>query len=203
MIFAFSCQIIWTVMGYIAISSETMDLETRKNLILWGGFILALGNGTVEAFINPVVATMFTKAKTKWLNILHAGWPGGLVLAGMLVILMEEAAWENKILLIAIPAVIYFVMLIKQTFPVQERVSAGVSYKGMLSEFGFLGGLVAAFVIFLQLDDSLKICSFMGADVDLCGDGNRSWSLHEKLGKTAYVCASFNHDASRYDGDRN
>ncbi|MDA7608894.1 MFS transporter [Akkermansiaceae bacterium] len=155
MIFAFSCQIIWTVMGYIAISSETMDLDTRKNLILWGGFILALGNGTVEAFINPVVATMFTKAKTKWLNILHAGWPGGLVLAGMLVILMEEAAWENKILLIAIPAVIYFVMLIKQTFPVQERVSAGISYKGMLSEFGFLGGLVAAFVIFLQLDDSL------------------------------------------------
>ena len=125
MIFAFSCQIIWTVMGYIAISSETMDLDTRKNLILWGGFILALGNGTVEAFINPVVATMFTKAKTKWLNILHAGWPGGLVLAGMLVILMEEAAWENKILLIAIPAVIYFVILIKQTFPVQERVSAG------------------------------------------------------------------------------
>ncbi|MDB4543983.1 hypothetical protein N9Z82_03415, partial [Akkermansiaceae bacterium] len=38
MIFAFSCQIIWTVMGYIAISSETMDLDTRKNLILWGGF---------------------------------------------------------------------------------------------------------------------------------------------------------------------
>ena len=155
MIFAFACQIIWTVMGYMAISSADMDIETRKKLLMAGGFILALGNGTVEAFINPVVATMFTKAKTKWLNILHAGWPGGLVVAGMLVIFMEDNPWEQKLLLIAIPAIIYFFMLIKQTFPVQERVSAGVSYKDMLAEFGFLGGLVAAFVIFLQLNESL------------------------------------------------
>ena len=155
MIFAFACQIIWTVMGYMAISSADMDIETRKKLLMAGGFILALGNGTVEAFINPVVATMFTKAKTKWLNILHAGWPGGLVVAGMLVIFMEDNPWEQKLLLIAIPAIIYFLMLIKQTFPVQERVSAGVSYKDMLSEFGLLGGLVAAFVIFLQLNESL------------------------------------------------
>ena len=157
MIFAFSCQIIWTIMGYIAIASADMDVDTRKSLLLWGGFILALGNGTVEAFINPVVATMFTKAKTKWLNILHAGWPGGLVVAGILVMLMKESPWEQKLLLIAIPAIIYFIMLIKETFPVQERVSAGVSYKDMLGEFGLLGGLVAAFVIFLQLDDSLDV----------------------------------------------
>ena len=155
MIFAFACQIIWTVMGYMAIASADMDVETRKKLLMVGGFILALGNGTVEAFINPVVATMFTKAKTKWLNILHAGWPGGLVVAGMLVIFMENNPWEQKLLLIAIPAIIYFIMLIKQNFPIQERVSAGVSYKDMLSEFGFLGGLVAAFVIFLQLSESL------------------------------------------------
>ena len=90
MIFAFACQIIWTIMGYWSWQSPplTWILLTRKNLLYWGGFILALGNGTVEAFINPVVATMFTKAKTKWLNILHAGWPGGLVVAGMLVIFM-------------------------------------------------------------------------------------------------------------------
>ena len=37
----------------------------------------AVANGTVESFINPVVATAFRKEKAKWLNILHAGWPGG------------------------------------------------------------------------------------------------------------------------------
>ena len=49
-------------------------------MLYWGTFILALGNGTVEAVINPAVATIYPKEKTKWLNILHAGWPAGLVL---------------------------------------------------------------------------------------------------------------------------
>ena len=33
--------------------------------LYWGSVILGLGNGTVEAFINPVVTTMFKKDKTK------------------------------------------------------------------------------------------------------------------------------------------
>ena len=93
-------------------------------MLYWGGLVLALGNGTVEAFINPVVATMFTKDKTKWLNILHAGWPGGLVIAGIAVIVMgPETSWQLKTGIIIIPAVIYFLMLIGQNFPVQERVA--------------------------------------------------------------------------------
>ena len=33
---------------------------------------------------------MFSRDKTKWLKILHAGWPGGLVIAGMLTIFLNE-----------------------------------------------------------------------------------------------------------------
>ena len=40
-------------------------------------FLFSLGNGTCEAVINPLTATLFPKNKTHWLNILHAGWPGG------------------------------------------------------------------------------------------------------------------------------
>ena len=43
---------------------------------------VARASALVEAVINPVVATLFPNEKTKWLNILHAGWPGGLVLGG-------------------------------------------------------------------------------------------------------------------------
>ena len=77
------------------------------SLLYWGSVILGLGNGTVEAFINPVVTTMFKKDKTKWLNILHAGWPGGLVIGGILTILMalRLLKLENPWYLIAIPAV--------------------------------------------------------------------------------------------------
>ncbi len=151
MVFAFVCQAIWTVMGIGGLMVAESDPEMAKKLIFWGGLVLALGNGTVEAFINPVVATMYDKEKTKWLNILHAGWPGGLVIAGIITISLHSAPWTVKLATIAIPAVIYFLILIKQTFPVQERVAAGVSYRDMLSEFGILGALVVAFLVTLQL----------------------------------------------------
>ncbi|MDP7266899.1 MAG: MFS transporter [Pirellulales bacterium] len=154
MVLAFFGHICWAAMGITAyFVAEGGDKETAFNLLYWGSLVLALANGTVEAFINPVVATMFNKEKTKWLNILHAGWPGGLVLAGMVTIFIDTVPWWVKVGLIAIPAVVYFVMLIKCTFPVQERVASGVSYREMLSEFGVLGAAVVGFLITLQLMD--------------------------------------------------
>ena len=152
MIFAAVCQVTWAGMGITGLSVASENPELAKKLIYWGGLILALGNGTVEAFINPVVATMFDKEKTKWLNILHAGWPGGLVIAGVITILMGGASWQLKLGIIVIPALIYFLVLVKCRFPVQERVAAGVSYRDMLKEFGFLGAAVVAFLVVLQLD---------------------------------------------------
>jgi MFS family permease len=123
-------------------------------LLTIGSIILGLGNGTVEAFINPVVATMFSKNKTQWLNILHAGWPGGLVIGGILTILLGVQAaddWRILIYLIAIPAAVYLVMLFKAEFPVNERVASGTSYREMLAEFGVIGAGIAGFLIFKQL----------------------------------------------------
>jgi hypothetical protein len=45
--------------------------------LYWAAFVGALGKGSVEGVINPVVATLYPRQKTKWLNILRAGWPGG------------------------------------------------------------------------------------------------------------------------------
>ncbi|MHC4946416.1 MAG: MFS transporter [Planctomycetota bacterium] len=117
-------------------------------MLYWGTFILALGNGTVEAVINPVVATIFTKDKTKWLNILHAGWPGGLVLGGLLALIMgPETSWKWKVGLILIPVAIYGIMLIKCKFPIHERVKAGVSYKAMLQEAGIIGAAIVVIIM--------------------------------------------------------
>jgi hypothetical protein len=130
-------------------------------MLYWGSLILGLSNGTVEAYINPVVATMFTFNKTKWLNILHAGWPGGLVLAGIITIAIDAFApatpWSIKLGIIALPAVVFFIMLIGTRFPVQERVAAGVSYREMLAEFGVLGAMVVGFMLTLQLIDFFSV----------------------------------------------
>jgi MFS family permease len=154
MIIAFLGHIIWAAMSVSAyFLSQGGDKQMALQLLYWGSLILALGNGTVESFINPVVATMFYREKTKWLNILHAGWPGGLVIAGMMTIFIDHVPWWIKVGLIALPAVVYFLVLLPMRFPVQERVASGVSYRDMLSEFGILGALVVGFLIVLQIMD--------------------------------------------------
>ena len=162
MLFSFVCYVIYSACALKAYSLVSglsgAELEAGQQAawgwLYWGSVILGLGNGTVEAFINPVVATMYKKEKTKWLNILHAGWPGGLVIGGMLTIAfggMAAEDWRILIYLIAGPAVIYLLMLMNKEFPVNERVSSGVTYRDMLAEFGVIGCAIAGFLIFKQL----------------------------------------------------
>ncbi|MBC7851746.1 MAG: MFS transporter [Chitinophagaceae bacterium] len=121
-------------------------------MLYLGTFIVALGNGIVEAVVNPVVATMFPRDKTKWLNILHAAWPGGLVLGGIIALLMgPEVRWEYKIGLILLPTIAYGVMMLSRRFPINERVEAGVSYKQMLQQVGAIGALIIVSLIVFQL----------------------------------------------------
>ncbi len=143
MVFAFLCHV----------SSALLTIFANGFWMLYlGTFIVALGNGTVEAVINPVVATMFPKEKTKWLNILHAGWPGGLVLGGIIALFMgAETKWEYKIALILLPTIVYGIMMLARKFPLNERVQAGVSYKEMLQEVGAIGTLIIVSLIVFQL----------------------------------------------------
>ena len=164
MIFSFICYGVYAALALWAHSSvagtglegEALAAAQAKGLKLltFGSIILGLGNGTVEAFINPVVATMFHQAKTKWLNILHAGWPGGLVLGGLITLWLGDKAtddWRLLIYIIAIPAVVYLLMLIAAKFPVSERVAGGATYREMLAEFGVIGAAIASFLVLKQL----------------------------------------------------
>ncbi len=155
--FSFACYAIYAVLALQAhsvISADPNAKEKAYNLLYWGSVILGLGNGTVEAYINPVVATIFRRDKTKWLNILHAGWPGGLVIGGLITLALgskTQEDWRVLVYVIAIPAVIYVAMLAKATFPVNERVASGTSYKEMLAQLGILGAAVAGYFITAQL----------------------------------------------------
>lgn len=165
MVFSFLCYAIYLVMASMAygaiqgVSGEALHAAQQKgyNLLYWGSIILGLGNGTVEAFVNPVVATLFRNAKVKWLNRLHAGWPAGLVLGGLITIGMSDTAakgdWRLVLGLIGIPAVAFFFLLIGAKFPVNEREQAGVSYRDMLAELGIFGALVGFGLIFAQLGE--------------------------------------------------
>lgn len=111
----------------------------------WGTLLVAVANGTVESFINPVVATIFRREKAKWLNILHAGWPAGLALGALFCGLLSDtkwffgAVWQFRFALCFVPVVLYALLILPRIFPVQERVAAGVSYRDMLKEVGAFG----------------------------------------------------------------
>lgn len=110
---------------------------------LWGGMLLfSIGNGLCEAAVNPLVATLYPKQKTHYLNILHASWPGGLI-AGALFsycfagdnATISHLRWELPMATFVVPVLIYGLMIAAKKLPKSEASAAGVSTGEMLAQF--------------------------------------------------------------------
>jgi MFS family permease len=108
--------------------------------------LFAVGNGTCEAVVNPMVATLFPRNKTHYLNILHAGWPGGLIVGGLIAYLMNGGSllgwvpfgkvnWMIQMSLFLVPTTLYGILLLGQRLPRSEASEAGLSYGVMLAQF--------------------------------------------------------------------
>jgi fucose permease len=95
-----------------------------------GALILSLGNGVIEAVCNPLVATLYPEKKAHRLNQFHVWWPGGIVLGGLAsyaLHAMGNDSWQLRLGLILIPAAVYIVLMLRETFPATENVASGVS----------------------------------------------------------------------------
>jgi MFS family permease len=112
-------------------TSEHIQAIVLVSLLLTG-----LGWGAVEAASNPMVASLYPEEKTHRLNILHAWWPGGIVVGGLLGVGISRAGlpWELNMLVLMMPAVALAWTVASSTFPVTERVATGVSYGEMFAE---------------------------------------------------------------------
>jgi MFS family permease len=105
-----------------------------------GAWSFNLGNGTCEAVINPLTATLFPENKTHWLNILHAGWPGGLVLGALVSLGLNQlpnlglpnAGWQVRWGIILAPMLLYGLMMLGRPFPKSEAKVSGVSVGTMV-----------------------------------------------------------------------
>ena len=145
--FAFICFVLFAGLTIFANGFE---------MLYWGSVAGALGAGAVEAAINPLIATAYSEQKTKWLNILHAGWPGGLVVTGIVVLVIADTlSWQLKIALILVPAIVFALMMLRVKFPTSERVMAGVSYRAMLKEVGWAGAFIVALMIVMELTSNV------------------------------------------------
>ncbi len=126
--------------------------ESAYTLLWWATFIVGAANGFVEIGINPLAATIYPNDKTHKLNVLHAWWPGGLTIGGLIATYIIGSAiglndqglstdaskvtlgWQVKVGLVLIPTVIYGFLFLKEPFPVTERVASGVSTREMFSQ---------------------------------------------------------------------
>ena len=68
------------------------------NVIWAGALVTGIGWGLVETVVNPLIASLYPEDKTGKLNTLHAWWPGGLVIGGLLGVAMSAAGlgWRSS-----------------------------------------------------------------------------------------------------------
>jgi MFS family permease len=121
--------------GLIAVTFMPLG-PTVETVVLLSLLLTGLGWGAVEAASNPMIATLYPDEKTHRLNILHAWWPGGIVVGGLLGVAITAMGlpWELNMLVLMIPALALAWLVASSTFPVTERVASGVSYGSMFAE---------------------------------------------------------------------
>lgn len=168
MLIAFLCHVISAVMLFAATSVfNESGKDACYDLMFWSMFIFAVGNGICEGVINPLTAALYPKQKTHYLNILHAGWPAGLVIGGLIAFLAGSIAWEILMATFLIPVVIYGFIVVKEKFPKTAAQEGAISYGGMISRiagpFFILLLLAHACVGYVELGTDSWINAITGA----------------------------------------
>ncbi len=151
---AFLLHVLSAVVTFSAIDGT--NPATAYKLLFLGTFIFAVANGTLEAVANPLVATLFPHNRTHYLNILHASWPAGMVLGGVIGWVLDDYLvidWKIQLALFMLPTVVYGFMFFGQQFPKSEASSQGLSLADMFKDIGMLGGFVACFMVALFFSD--------------------------------------------------
>ena len=153
-------------------------------------FLAGCGNGLVEIAINPLAATLFPDKKTHYLNVLHAWWPGGLVLGGLIARYLGKGLdlgfvkleglhynWQVLMGLITVPGVIYFLLCMVQKFPSTERVASGVSTGAMFRETFRPMFLIWAFCMLLTAATELAPQQWQESVITRITDGKFSGTM--------------------------
>jgi MFS family permease len=153
---AFLCHITGSILTVFSPNIAATGGAGLTYWLLWTAmFLVGCANGFVEIGINPLAATLYPTKKTHMLNVLHAWWPGGLLIGGFLASILinkmmgltdagfsmatdssgketiDTAAttfgWQIKAALVFIPTFIYGALFLFEKMPVTERVASGVT----------------------------------------------------------------------------
>ncbi|HJT76166.1 MAG TPA: MFS transporter, partial [Gemmataceae bacterium] len=168
--FAFSMHVLSAI---LQLATGYVFEHFGKNWTYWNLVVamvlFSIGNGVCEAVVNPMTATLFPRQKTHYLNMLHAGWPGGLIAGGLASYFMNGGAigtwapigkvhWMVQMSLFLVPVAVYGLMLLGERMPVSEAGEAGIDFWTMLAQFA------APLLIFLLFIHALVGYVELGTD---------------------------------------
>jgi MFS family permease len=157
--------VLYTLSAVVTLAATPMFHAAGKDAayrcLYFGTLIFSLANGTCESVINPLTATLFPKNKTHWLNILHAGWPGGLVLGAVLGLgfrAIGPVRWEIQLATFLVPTFIYGALMVGRRFPKSETTASGIPLATMFA------ALLAPMLLFLFMLHALIGYVELGTD---------------------------------------
>jgi predicted MFS family arabinose efflux permease len=133
LLFAAACFIVGPGLVLLAAGAGPSVLTLLNiAMVIWG-----FGWGATEASINPVIATLYADNKTGKLNALHAWWPAGIIVGGLLSVVffkMLNLNWQLLVGLTIIPGIILALWTMRHDFPQTESAVQGVSFGEMMAE---------------------------------------------------------------------
>ena len=165
-----------------AAETDPSTATTKVVSLLWFSTVLfSICQGLYEAVVNPLVADLYPENKTHYLNILHAGWPAGMIIGGLFAACfmgtqpwITSISWEISMSVFVIFVFAYGAMALTEKMP--PTASSGDS--------AGLGGAFACFasIPFLVLLIIHAMVGYMELGVD-------SWmaSLMESLLPNAII----------------
>ncbi|BFP39874.1 hypothetical protein FGF1_07190 [Flavobacteriaceae bacterium GF1] len=131
--------IVWLAFALHLVGIVSLLMAKDYTSLFLANVFIGLGNGSVEAACNPLVATIFPDRKTKMLNRFHVWFPGGIVVGSLLAALVMDQmdlSWQVLVSLLFIPLALYGFLFFRQEIPETERVTTGVTYKEMMRNIG-------------------------------------------------------------------
>jgi MFS family permease len=151
-------KITWIAFFTHAIGIVLTIMADSMTSLFVATLFVGIGNGFVEAALNPLVTSMYSKDKIKMLNRFHVWFPGGIVvgsIVGWLVMDVLGLSWQVMVGTLFVPLFIYGLMFFGQKFPATERVQMGVTSKKMFSSIGKPLFIFMVFCMFLTAASEL------------------------------------------------
>jgi MFS family permease len=124
---------------------ENSPAEATNNLISllkYSVLLFSICAGLYEAVINPLVGQLYPENQTHYLNILHAGWPGGIIIGGVLAACFQnetawiaEIDWQYALSSYSLVLVGLTYIILKQQFPDTVASKSNASFGVLFSCF--------------------------------------------------------------------